>query len=334
VREPIPHPVHVGVDVALRTQDTGESSFQKWKKAFRTAKHEKWGDLWGYLFIAPALLMFAIFGLWPTVRGLIMAFQDYRYLIPNHMPFIGFGNFVEMANDQDFWDSLRRSVYFTLWYTPPNIIIPLILASLIAKVRHGKASALYRVAAYLPVVLPISVAVLLFSELFNYQFGYINIFLNKVLGLPWRPAWFGDPNLILPSMAMASAWKHMGTNTLLFLVGLYNINSDLYEAASIDGANAFQQWRYVTLPLLKPILTLVFVLSAEIVSATQEALILFNGGGPEDAAMTLGIYAYMTAFRFGDLRWGYAAAMNLTLGVLAMITAAIVFKAMRTERLQ
>lgn len=320
--------------MAHAVREDERSSFQKWKHAFRTAKHEDWGDLWGYVFIVPALLMFLVFGMWPIVRGLIMAFQDYRYLVPDHMPFVGFGNFIEMVNDKDFWAALKRSVIYTLWYSPPNIIIPLILASLIARVRHGGLSALYRVAAYLPVVLPISVAVLLFSELFNSQFGYINIFINKVLGLPYKPAWFGDPNLILPSMAMASVWKHMGSNTLLFLVGLYNINNELYEAASIDGATGFQQWRYVTLPLLKPILTLVLVLSAEIVSATQEALVLFQGGGPEDAAMTLGIYAYMTAFRFGDLRWGYAAAMNLTLGILAMITAGIVFKLMRTERLQ
>lgn len=303
-------------------------------RAFQVARREEWGDLWGYAFIAPAMVLFLVFGFWPVLRGLIMAFQDYRYLIPDYMPFVGLGNFVELVNDKQFWEALGRSAYFTLWYTPPNIILPLLLATLIAKVRHEKMAAVYRVAAYLPVVLPISVAVLLFSELFNSQFGYINVFLNKVLGLPWKPAWFGDPTLIIPSMAMASVWKHMGSNTLLFLIGLYNINNEVYEAASIDGANGFQQWRYITLPLLKPILTLVFVLSAEIVSATQEALVLFNGGGPEDAAMTLGIYAYMTAFRFGDLRWGYAAAMNLTLGVLAMLIAGVVFKVMRTERLQ
>ncbi|HEV8635563.1 MAG TPA: sugar ABC transporter permease [Chloroflexota bacterium] len=312
----------------------GGSAAQNWTRAFRSVRGEEWGDLSGYLFIAPALLMFTVFGVWPTVRGFVMAFQDYRYLIPDHMPFVGFGNFVEMYHDKEFWAGLRRSIYFTLWYAPPNIVVPLILASMIAKVRHGKASALYRIAAYLPVVLPTSVAVLLFAELFNFQFGYVNIFLTKILGLPWKPAWFGDPTYILPSMAIASVWKHMGSNTLLFLVGLYNINSELYEAASIDGANGLQQWRYVTLPMLKPILTLVLVLSAEIVSATQEALVLFNGGGPEDAAMTLGIYAYMTAFRFGDLRWGYAAAMNLVLGLLAMFSAATIFRLMRTERLQ
>jgi ABC-type sugar transport system permease subunit len=124
----------------------------------------------------------------------------------------------------------------------------------------------------------------------------------------------------------------MGSNTLLFLVGLYNIPRELYEAASMDGAGAWSRWRHVTLPMLRPIMTLVLVLSTSILSATQEALILFDGGGPQDAAMTVGVYSYLTAFRIGDLRWGYAAAMNLTLGLLSMLLAAIVFRSMRSER--
>jgi multiple sugar transport system permease protein len=309
----------------------GEAA-RNWRRALGGARRERWGDVWGYAFIAPALLLFLVFGAWPVARGFVMAFQDYRFLLPDYQPFVGVGNFVEMARDPTFWEALGRSLQFTAWYVPPIILLPLALASLIAQVRHGRWAATYRVIAYLPVVLPISVAVLLWAELFNSQFGYVNYFLNKVLGLPIKPAWFGDPNLIIPSMAAASVWKHMGTNTLLFLVGLYNINGELYEAADIDGANGWQQWRHITLPLLRPVLTLVLVLSVEIVSATQEALILFNGAGPQDAAMTLGLYAYLTAFRLGDLRWGYAAAMNLTLGLLAMVMATLIFRLMRAER--
>src|SRR5262245_30080190 len=181
-----------------------------------------------------------------------MAFTDYRFLIPDYAPFNGLLNFREILGDQSYFESLGRSLKFTAIYTPLNVLIPLGLASLIAAVREGRAAATYRVLAYLPVVLPISVAILLWSELFNSQFGYVNYFLDKVLGLGIKPAWFGDPNLIVPSMAMASAWKHMGTNTLLFLVGLYNINQELYEAASIDGAGAWARWRHITLPMLRP----------------------------------------------------------------------------------
>jgi len=307
---------------------------RRWLQAWQASRHEAWGDLTGYLFIAPAVVLFVVFGGWPVVRGFVMAFTDYRYLIPDYQPFVGLGNFVEMFHDSDFWDAFRRSLLFTLWYLPPDILIPLALASLIARVRHSGVAALYRVGAYLPVVLPTSVAILLWAELFNSEYGYINIFLHNILGLPIKPAWFGDTHLIIPSMAMASVWKHMGTNTLLFLVGLYNIPNEMYEAASIDGANGWQSWRSITLPLLKPMLVLVLVLSADVLSATQEALILYNGGGPEDAAMTAGVYAYLTAFRLGDMRWGYAAAMNLTIGVIHMLAAVVIFRSLGSERVQ
>src|SRR5262249_52047031 len=162
------------------------------------------------------------------------------------------------------------------------VLAALFLATLISRVRHGTAASVYRVIAYLPVVLPISVAMLLWKELADSQFGYVNYFLHDILGLGIKPAWFGDPHLIIPAMAVAAAWKMLGANTLLFLVGLYNINTEVYEAASMDGAGAWQQWWSITLPLIKPILTLVLVLITGVLSwaGTQEALILFNGGGP------------------------------------------------------
>jgi ABC-type sugar transport system permease subunit len=315
------------------SEERGSSSALKnWLSAFHAARSEAWGDTTGYLFILPAVALFAIFGAWPVIRGLELAFTDYRYLIVDHSPFVGIRNFVEMAKDTDFREAFQRSLYFTAWYLPPNIILPLILASLIARVRNGTLAATYRVTSYLPVVLPTSVAILLWSELFNSQFGYINVFIKNVLHLSIQPAWLSDPKLIIPTMAMASVWKHMGSNTLLFLVGMYNIPGEVYESASIDGAGGFQQWRHITLPLIRPMLVLVLVLSAEILSGTQEALILFNGGGPQNAAMTAGVYAYLTAFRIGDMRWGYAAAINLTMGVFHMIIAATVFKLVGTDR--
>jgi ABC-type sugar transport system permease subunit len=310
----------------------GRGALAGWWDAARALRREGWGDPTGYLFIAPACLLFFLFGLWPVARGLWMAFTDYRFLIPDYAPFNGVLNFREILGDASYHEALGRSLEFTAIYVPLNVLVPLGLATLIASVRQGRAAATYRVLAYLPVVLPTSVAILLWAELFNSQFGYVNYVLNKVLGLG-KPAWFGDPALIVPSMAMASAWKHMGTNTLLFLVGLYNISRELYEAASIDGAGAWARWRHITLPMLRPMLTLVLVLATSILSATQEALILFNGAGPQEGAMTVGVYAYLTAFRIGDLRWGYAAAMNLTLGLMSMALASIVFRAMRSERM-
>jgi ABC-type sugar transport system permease subunit len=147
------------------------------------------------------------------------------------------------------------------------------------------------------------------------------------------PHWLSAPELAMPVLVSAALWKSFGSNVLLYLIGLYNINTELYEAASIDGAGALARWRYVTVPLLRPIFTIVCVFSAQIIGATQEPMIMFGGGGPENSVYTLGLYVYNVAFKFGVMRWGYAAAMSLVVGLAGMLMAAIVFRLFRPERL-
>ena len=208
------------------------------------------------------------------------------------------------------------------------------VALLISKVFNPWEAALYRVIAYLPVVLPIAVALLLWKQLLHPQFGYINYFLRDIIGIANPPAWIADKDWVVPTMAVAAVWKHVGQNILLFLIGLYNINTEYYEAASIDGANSWEKFRFITMPLLRPTLTVVLVLAAGVIGTAEESLILFGTfqGGPENAGMLVGRYAYEIAFMIGDRRWGYAAAINLTMGVLSMLMAALVFRLARSER--
>jgi len=288
----------------------------------------------GYLFILPAMALYLTFSAYPLVRGLMIAFSDYRYLIPGHSPFNGIDNFVQMVGDRMFWESFQRSLYYTLIYTPLNIGLGLLVALLISKVFNPWEAALYRVIAYLPVVLPIAVALLLWKQLLHPQFGYINYFLRDIIGIANPPAWIADKDWVVPTMAVAAVWKHVGQNILLFLIGLYNINTEYYEAASIDGANSWEKFRFITMPLLRPTLTVVLVLAAGVIGTAEESLILFGTfqAGPENAGMLVGRYAYEIAFMIGDRRWGYAAAINLTMGVLSMLMAALVFRLARSER--
>lgn len=288
----------------------------------------------GYLFILPALLLYITFSAYPLVRGVIIAFSDYRYLIPDHQPFNGIENFAEMVQDRMFWDSFQRSVIYTAIYTPLNIGLGLLIAVLISKVLKPVEASIYRVISYLPVVLPIAVALLLWKQLLHPEFGYLNYFLEEIVGINDPPAWLADPFWVVPTMAVAAVWKHVGQNILLFLIGLYNINSELYEAASIDGANGWNQFVHITLPLLKPTFTVVLVLAAGIIGTAEESLILFGrtNAGPQNAGMLVGRYAYDIAFLIGDMRWGYAAAINLVMGIISMLMAAIVFRLFRSER--
>jgi len=302
-------------------------------REYRSLRGQRWGNVWGYVFIAPALALFLVFNVWPIFRGFAMAFTDYRYLIPHsEWAWNGAGNFQEMfTNDTQFWPSFGISLKYTLLSFPANLVLSLVVAIVISQVQSAYFSGAYRVITYLPVILPISVALLLWNQLYNLQFGYFNLVLHGVFGVKSPPNWLGDTGLALPSVVVASVWKEFGANTLLFLAGIYAINRELYEAASIDGAGTLAQIRGITLPLLRPIFVLIIVLNAGLFGATEQALIMTNGG-PQNATLTLGLYIYQQAFQFGDLRLGYAAAMSLLLGLIHMVLAGVTFRVLRTER--
>ncbi len=289
----------------------------------------------GYLFVAPALILYLVFNIWPVVRGLAMAFTDYRFLVPgSEWAFNGVDNYREMfTNDRLFWYSLGIGLKYTLMTFPPGVVLSLLTAVLISRIQNVRAAAAYRVITYLPVVLPVAVAMLLWRQLYHFQFGYVNHLLRTVVGVADPPSWLGDTRWMLVAVAIAAVWKQFGADTLLFLIGIYGINRELYEAAAIDGAGGFRQLLHITLPLLKPIFVLILALNAGIVSATEEVLALIDPpGGTANAALTIGLYTYLTAFQIGDQRLGYAAAMSLLLGLIHMGLAGLVFKFMRTER--
>ncbi len=300
-------------------------------------RQQEWGNLWGYFFIAPAIIMYIVFQGYPIIRGFFMAFSDYRWLIPETQGFIsglnGMANWMEMVHDATFWRSFGIALKFTGLFLPFTVVFSLFVAVMISKVRNNTAAAVYRVIAYMPVVLPISVAMMVWAKLYDPMFGYLNVIL-KNLGVQNPPNWLGSPDWALYAMTIPTIWKRFGYWTLLFLIGIYNINTEIYEAAVVDGANGWQQFLYITLPLLKPTFTLILVLGSGVISATVESMTLFQGtsGGPAESCLTAGVYLYRTAFIHGDMRMGYAATMSLFLGVINIIITGIVFKTMRTER--
>jgi multiple sugar transport system permease protein len=264
-----------------------------------------------------------------------MAFQDYRWLAPSTQCVWctnGLANYTELAGDPTFWHSLRVSIAYTLLYDPTMILLALLVAVLIGSLRGSFASNAYRVICYLPVILPITAAVLVWKNIYDPEFGYLNQLLLS-LGIQSPPDWLGAPEWALVAAVIPAIWKNFGYYMLLFLVGLYGITAELYEAASIDGAGPLERFWYITLPLLKPTFALVLVLSAGVVSATEEMLLMFGSvGGPAESALTSGLYAYRTAFLTGDMRLGYGASINLILGLIQMAMAGVIFLTLRAER--
>ena len=277
----------------------------------------------GYLFIAPAMLLYVVFNIWPILRGLLMAFTDYRFIYPDsRWDFIGVDNFVEMWSDTGAHDAFWIAFKYFLMVVPITIILALVVAILISRVRHG--SSFYRWVVYLPSILPVAVSFLMFREMYGLKFGFINTNLRN-WGIESPPDWLGSVATALPAIAGAHVWILFGFPTLLFLIGIYNISQEVYEAAALDGANGMQQAMYITIPLLKPTFALIAVLLLAVLGTTDPMLILTQGG-PQKSTHTIGFHLYQIAFQLGDLRLGYAAALSLVLGLVSAAVAAIVFR--------
>ena len=313
-----------------------ESFRAGFKAAFQNARQERPGDRLGYLFIAPAILLFLVFQGYPILRGLLMAFSDYRWLVPESQGLFdlnGLDNYLAILQDETFFRSFAITLKYTSLYLPLLLILSLGTALLISKVRQPRLAAFYRVVAYIPVVLPVSVSMMMWRQIYNQEYGILNGFLRGVLGLSSPPMWLSDPAWAMTVVLIPDLWLGFGYFTLLFLIGLYNIDTTLYEAAAIDGANGWQQLWFITLPLLKSIITLVLITTGGLASAVVPILTLFHiPAGPEQSMLTVGLYSFRTAFSLGDMRMGYAASMALVAGVYSMLFSALVFKLLRIER--
>jgi multiple sugar transport system permease protein len=323
-------------EATTRAGERDTSQAANWLRAARGLRGERRGELLaGLLFIGPALLLFIVFNAYPLFRAISMAFTDYRYLIPGYAPFVGFGNWVEMAHDPVFWQALRRSLEYFAIFTALNFTLAFIVAVLITEIRGNREASLYRALVYLPVVLPIAVAVLVWKQLLNHDFGYLDIFLKNVLHLSHTPDFIRDARWTVPALAVIAAWRALGSNILLLLVGLYNINAELYEAAAIDGAGWWRRLFAITIPLMRPTFVIIFVLSAGVLGTVEESLVFFGvtDAGPEAAGRLIGRYAYEVAFLRGDLRWGYASAINLTIALISMLISMLIFRLLRSERI-
>lgn len=295
----------------------------------RTRRDAARTNPWGYVFIAPALGLYLVFSVWPIFRGIVMAFTDFRFFYPTtRWDFNGVDNFREMIHDDTFWTAAGVTLRYTAYVLPATIVLALLLAVVISKVQV--LAGFYRWLVYLPVILPVAVTYLMFGQMFNYKFGLLNATLRD-LGMKRPPNWLSDPDWVLRAVASADIWRGVGFPTLLFLVGIYSISSDIYEAAAIDGASTWQQFRSITLPLLKPVFALVLLLDLASMPQVVDPILILTGGGPQHESTTLGYYAYDTAFRLGDLRLGYASAINLVLGLTCAVVALLVFWSLRGD---
>ena len=246
--------------------------------------------MWGWVFVAPQFIGLLIFALIPLVMSFVISFHDWDG-IADTMKFVGVKNYVHQVMDSDFQKALVNTVIYSIMYIPLNIVLALILALAVQKIK-GKT--LYRLFYFMPVVTgSVSVGVI-WTWILNGDFGLLNSVL-AVFGIN-GPKWLTDTHMVLLSIVIVSVWWNVGYNMVLLLAGLQNIPEVYYEAAEIDGANKWARFRNITIPMLSP--TLFFVLINTIISSFQvfDQAFVMTKGGPVKASYTLVYHIYQSAF--------------------------------------
>ena len=269
------------------------------------------------LFIAPAMIGFIVFFLVPTLRGIYLSFTEYSIL--GDPEWIGGKNYEALAKDPLFWNALG----VTAQYVVINIALQTVLALGIALLMDRVAkSTLVRGTLLLPYLMSNVIAALLWFWMLDYQIGIANQLIEG-LGLP-RVAFFGSEEWAIPTQALINTWRHMGYTALLIFAGLQAIPRHLYEVANLDGASPFQTFRKVTLPLLRPVLVLVLVVTVIGSFQVFDTVAVTTAGGPVNATRVIQFYIVQKAFTESD--FGYASAIAVILFLILALVAFIQMK--------
>ena len=274
-------------------------------------------SLTGYAFIAPWLVGFLAFTAYPFLSSAYLSFT--RYDIVTKPVWVGIANYhTLLTGDPLFWKSLGVTFEFALVAMPLGIIFGVVLALLLNLDLRGMG--VYRTIFFLPSILPTVATSVVFLWLFNPEIGLINRLLRTV-GLT-GPAWLQSPQWALPSLVLLSLWA-VGGSMVIYLAGLKDIPAHLYEAATIDGANAWQRLRHVTLPMLSPVIFFNLVMGLIGVFQYFTEAYIMTQGGPEDSTHFYALYLFERAWRYLDM--GLASAMAWVLFLIIMAVTGLLF---------
>ena len=276
-----------------------------------------------YLFVLPHFFFFTLFLLYPIFRGLEISLYDWKIMLKEQQ-FIGLANYQALMKDRIFWETLSHTGYFVLITVTINIVLGLLVAAGLKHAFFGRD--FLRVLFYAPGILSVSVLGIVGIRIWDTQLGIVNYFVTTLLGGP-RITWLGDPDIVIPALAVTTVWWTFGFPMLAFLAGLQNIPEPLYEAAKIDGANSWQAFRHITIPLIMP--TMLFVTVTQFIAHMQVFAqpYIITGGGPGNASRTAVMYLYETAWKF--FRFGYASSMAVVLAAIMIVVTLILFWLMR-----
>lgn len=286
--------------------------------------HPRWAP---WFFTAPFLALFAVFTLWPLAQSLILALQ--QTFGPKRTVFVGFDNFAFLLRDPLFWHAVRNTALYALGAVVIQLPVAFGLALLLNRpALRGRA--IFRLIFFAPSLVGLVFVGVMFTLLFQKRTGLINAGLHT-LWSGWDPEFAWLDQHVMPSLIVSSVWLYAGFNMIYFLAALQNVNRELLDAASIDGAGPWARFRHIVLPEIRPVAGFVVLLS--VIGSFQlfelPWVLLNNSAGPDDRGLTIVMYLYQTGFLTGDL--GYASAIGWVLGLMLVGIALVQTRLARNE---
>ncbi len=280
-----------------------------------------------YLFLAPYLLLFLLFVVGPAIFGLWMSLHDWDFQLPGK-PFVGLQNYQDLfdplsATAEPFWHGMRATGIFTVASVPFLVAVPLGLAVLLNRKFPGRT--FFRAVYFAPYVLGVAVIGLMFRYILDTTFGILNAFLG-VFGIS-QIGWTTEQPWAFVALVAVTVWWTAGFNAIIYLAGLQDIPAEQYEAAELDGASTWQQFRHVTLPGLRPVSVFIVVITLLASANMFGQALLITQGGPGDTTKTA--LMVITETGFSQFRMGQAAAMSYLLALCLAIVALVCFRLMK-----
>jgi multiple sugar transport system permease protein len=277
---------------------------------------------WAYLFIAPPLVGFLLFGLGPIVASFVLSFT--RYDILTAPKAVGFENYHRLFTNDYFASKTLLNTAFYLLGVPVGMSVALALAWLLDRTSYLRA--FFRTVYFVPSVCSGVAIALLWGWIYRPDYGLLDMAL-RAIGVRTPPAWLANPHLVKPSLIAMGIWSNLGYDVIIFLAALKNVPRHLLEAAELDGANAWQRFRHVTFPAISP--TVFFVSVTATIGALQsfDQVFVMTRGGPAYASATYMLYVYLRGFQYFDM--GYACAMAWLLGVVILLVTWAQFRLAR-----
>ena len=284
-------------------------------------------DRAAWWFVAPALLVIAVFFFLPIVAAFLISLTDFDiYALADlaNLRFVGFGNYLKLLQTPSFWQALGNTLYFVAAGVPLSIGASL-GAALLLHSRLARFKPFFRTALFAPVVTTLVAVAVIWRYLFNTRYGLLNYALG---GLGIDPIdWLGDPHWAMPAIILFAVWKNFGYNMIIFLAGLQSIPEELYEAARIDGASVWRQFRSVTLPMLSPVVMLVGILTIAGYFQLFAEPYVMTQGGPLQSTVSVLYFMYEEGFKWWNL--GSASAVAFVLFLLIFAVTALQLRGKR-----